>query len=610
MRRLGVASLGFARQAWLRTALASAGWQVVPFWTDCDAIGVWGRGGVAERGQAIATARRLPLVTIEDSFLRSVYPGRGPSAGLLIDDLGVHFSPRSRVEQILESRPIVDEDARVALGLIRHHRLSKYNHWTAQTDLPERFVLVIDQLAGDAALGGAGRAEFAAMLASAREDARVLGVPVLVRGHPAGRGLVPIDVARVPAGVNPWDLWPRCAGVHVWSSTLGYEAILAGLRPTIHGHPIYAGWGLSDDRQDFPDRHARLTAEQLFTGIMRDASHWTDPATGREEDMIRAVGRLASQVEAFRRTTIRPRLYGVSLWKRRRVAQFFPHDGPKTRVAWASRASGQARIEDGFLRSRGLGAALVPPVSLSFDEDGIHYDPSRPSRLERVISRSVDLPPAAIARAERLIERLRAERVAKYNLMPEPRPEPGYILLIGQVSDDASVTAGAYERTEIDLIAAARAAHPDRRLIFKPHPDVVAGLRTGSIPQDIEVVTGHLPDLLESAERVWTLTSLAGFEALLRNVSVTCLGQPFYAGWGLTEDLGGAPQRRTTRPTLTGLVHAALIDYPLYLDPRTGRGCGPEDILDWLKEGGAERPVRLSALGRLITRARLAARST
>ena len=52
-------------------------------------------------------------------------------------------------------------------------------------------------------------------------------------------------------------------------------------------------------------------------------------------------------------------------------------------LVWAGKEpaglSGPAlRVEDGFLRSRGLGAELVPPLSLVTDDLGIYYDPTRP----------------------------------------------------------------------------------------------------------------------------------------------------------------------------------------------------------------------------------------
>jgi capsular polysaccharide export protein len=98
-------------------------------------------------------------------------------------------------------------------------------------------------------------------------------------------------------------------------------------------------------------------------------------------------------------------------------------------------------------------------------------------------------------------------------------------------------------------------------------------------------------EVLTMVDEVWTMTSLLGFEALLRGVPVTTLGAPFYAGWGLTRDLGAPPPRRNARPSLAGLVHAALIDYPRYLDPVTGAPCPVEVILDRLEHNDVPRPA-------------------
>ena len=66
------------------------------------------------------------------------------------------------------------------------------------------------------------------------------------------------------------------------------------------------------------------------------------------------------------------------------------------------------------------------------------------------------------------------------------------------------------------------------------------------------------------------MTSLAGFDALLRGKKVVTYGQPFYAGWGLTEDRdqsGPAMQRRRRTLTLDELIAGALLRYPVYWDP-------------------------------------------
>ncbi|HHC29244.1 MAG TPA: capsular polysaccharide biosynthesis protein, partial [Rhodobacterales bacterium] len=227
------------------------------------------------------------------------------------------------------------------------------------------------------------------------------------------------------------------------------------------------------------------------------------------------------------------------------------------------------------------------------------------------------LPDGTRRRAERLVEGVVRAGVSKYNLeraavaLPEttdgPGPDPATrrrILVPGQVEDDASIRLGAGEvATNLDLLKAARKANPTAFIVYKPHPDVEAGLRAGAVAGE---ETARLADLvaeeadplalIEAVDEVWTMTSLLGFEALLRGKSVTCLGAPFYAGWGLTRDRGPVPARRQARPDLIALAHAALIDYPRYFDPVTGQPCPPEVAVDRLVSGITPRTGPLARL--------------
>jgi capsular polysaccharide export protein len=284
-------------------------------------------------------------------------------------------------------------------------------------------------------------------------------------------------------------------------------------------------------------------------------------------------------------------------------------------IVWAGKcepAHGPAiGVEDGFLRSRGLGADLVPPLSLVLDDLGIYYDPRSESRLERLIAASVDLPHGALARADALRRRIIAARVSKYNLPGAglaDLPAGHRILVPGQVEDDASILCGAGEvKTNLGLLRAAREANPAAVILYKPHPDVEAGLRSGRIDEaealalaDRVLTRADPLALIEAADEVWTMTSLLGFEALIRGTAVTCLGAPFYAGWGLTRDLGPVPARRQARPVLQGLIHASLIAYPRYHDPLTGLPCPPEVAVDRLAD--ARLPRRGAGL-RLLAKA-------
>ena len=279
-------------------------------------------------------------------------------------------------------------------------------------------------------------------------------------------------------------------------------------------------------------------------------------------------------------------------------------------ACWASRApdglvEAAARsgiplwwIEDGFIRSAGLGAALVPPASLTVDRRCPHYDPAQPSDLEHMLQ-TTDFTGDMLARAERLIVLLRESAVTKYNLggVPLSLPEDRRIVLVpGQVEDDRSVLlGGAGIATMAELLARVRSAEPDALILYKPHPDVVSGLRSGRLSEvealrfaDRVVPDADLVALLDRVDVIHTLTSLTGFEALVRGRSVVVHGQPFYAGWGLTRDLAPVG-RRTRRRSLAELVAAALIVYPLYADPKTGRPCTPEHLVGRLSDMGVGR---------------------
>jgi capsular polysaccharide export protein len=265
-------------------------------------------------------------------------------------------------------------------------------------------------------------------------------------------------------------------------------------------------------------------------------------------------------------------------------------------------------VEDGFVRSAGLGADCVPPLSIVVDRAGVHFDPSCPSDLERMLERE-DMDTDLLERARVLRDIIVASGLSKYatglKQLERRHAERRHILVAGQVEDDrAVVSGGAGLTSNLELLRRAREIAPDAYLLYKPHPDVEAGHRLGSIPDSAcleladEVVRDEpVSALLDLVDEVHVNTSLAGFEALLRGKPVTTHGVPFYAGWGLTRDLGPVPPRRTRRRTIDELVAAVLLLYPRYLDPITGLPCPPEVLIRRLSEGG--EPAQASILVRL-----------
>lgn len=62
-------------------------------------------------------------------------------------------------------------------------------------------------------------------------------------------------------------------------------------------------------------------------------------------------------------------------------------------LAEKKQLNGAILIEDGFLRSMGLGVSGDAPLSIVVDDLGIYYDAAKPSRLETLILAQADLLP-------------------------------------------------------------------------------------------------------------------------------------------------------------------------------------------------------------------------
>ena len=433
-------------------------------------------------------------------------------------------------------------------------------------------------------------------------------------------------IAELP--LDPWPLLACAAEVHAApGDMIATLASLVGIQTYSNATLLPIGHG-------FPP--ATLPAAVLIMG-----SSYADPYTGAPSTVERALDVAAE----WRRTCDQNRkvavCVGMQFWKRRRIAQFlhtgvrppaFRHgaeasaQAAKRRggaiAAWASRmppglaeaASRDCvpmlRVEDGFLRSVGLGSDFNLPCSIVLDGSGLYYDPAQPSDLEHLLAASA-FTPALLDRARALIGRLVLSGLTKYNtgaasLPSLPANGRRTILVTGQVADDLSVRLGGGAVTSnIDLLRHVRAANPDAYIVYKSHPDVDAGHRPGVIP-DSEALSladalargAPMGALIGAVDELNTMTSLAGFEALLRGRHVVVWGRPFYAGWGLTADMAAIP-RRTRRLTLEELAAGVLLLYPRYLDPVTGLPCPPEVLLDRMADPGLWQPGLLVRARRL-----------
>lgn len=595
-----------------------------------DDVLAWGRKPSALRAKAAADAAGLPLITVEDGFLRSVGLGaEDPPLSLVVDPLGIYYdaSSPSRLEQLIPL-PLTQAQvlrARALQASWCEERVSKYNGARIEACvLPQPCVLVADQTRGDASLQGASATDFQRMLDAAL--ARHPQCTVVVKVHPdvvAGRKQGHFDLAAlrkhprvqvISDNVHPAELLSAVQAVYVMTSQLGFDALLWNVPVHTFGMPFYAGWGLTVDALPAPERRQPASLEQLLHAALVEYPRYVDPETGAPCQVETVLAWLGLQRRMRSRLPHALQMVGFSKWKQPLVLDFF--NGSSIRflgrfsrrrvaapvVTWGcqhdmplSVKAGRhlGRVEDGFLRSVGLGAKKTRPLSWVFDDLGIYYDATRPSRLEHILQNE-PCAPGLLQRAAALREAICAAGVTKYNLPGTPWKRPAgverVILVPGQVESDASIRYGAHRiRRNLDLLKAVRERHPMAWLLYKPHPEVLAGTREAGEDEErtsdwCNQVVGDVPfhSLLSEVDEVHVLTSQSGFEALLRGVPVTTYGQPFYAGWGLTEDRDLSPDvqaRRTRRLSLDELVAATLIRYPTYVSRITRKFTTPERTL-------------------------------
>ncbi len=252
------------------------------------------------------------------------------------------------------------------------------------------------------------------------------------------------------------------------------------------------------------------------------------------------------------------------------------------------------RIEDGFIRSKGLGARHIPPASLMIDKSGgLYFRSDVPSELETFLTQH-SFTEAERTEARIYMDRILERKITKYNLRETGEtysvdPAGSNVLVFGQCEDDNSILYGSpVVKLNTDLIERALAEFPDAAIYFRPHPDVTAGLRPAlsdiyAYADRVCIMDKPYPvwEEIDRFEAIVVMTSLAGFEALMRGRKVRTFGQPFYAGWGLTNDFLDCP-RRGRQLSLEEVFYGAYLHAPTYLVPGTGRETSIDDVMDRL----------------------------
>jgi capsular polysaccharide export protein len=525
------------------------------------------------RGSSNSSSLKLAAARAREPFLRvPPFPGsRAPNFAAL--GAGATVDPAALVEAL----------RRLRVG---------GTYWAAQPELPAEHLLVRSPDAADAA-------------------SRIFPdrAAVLWSEAPKARGRLE-NMVVVSGPCDPWHMLAGAGGLVANSDDeLRLVAALLGVPCyELHANELVRADG---DPIAMVQELAQTTFVNPFSGLPMDALEAAE-LCGFWRQLIETNRNLAGGVgfAFWKQDHVAPLLWnGSSPFRFMRSADVTA--GDRAIAMWRAKAAPALvaelertgrqliEVEDGFLRSRGLGADCIPPLSITVDRLGPHFDPKQASELELLLEKA-DFDAATIERARLLRSVIVEAGIGKYErggaAIERPAGSRRHILVPGQVEDDRAVkTGGCGLTSNLELLKRVREQAPDAYILYKPHPDVLAGHRRGSIAdvsclRYADKIVGELPiaSLIAIVDEVHVNTSLAGFEALLRHKQVTTYGVPFYAGWGLTTDLGPVPERRTATRTLDELVAATLLLYPRYLDPVTRLPCPAEVVVERLS--GCQQP--------------------
>ncbi len=650
-----------------------------------NAIVGWGKKANTAKALQFASQYKLPYLILEDGFLHSCGQGvLGDTAcSMIIDRTGIYYNATeaSDLEILLSANPKLSfNDTLLAragqcIQQIKKYQLSKYNNTTTtikENLLPKgKKILVVDQTMGDMSLkyGYANEDTFDRMLQAALEEHP--NAHIIIKTHPdvivgKKKGYLPLKhkdsrITVIGENINPITLLKQIEHVYVATSQMGFEALLLNKTVSCFGVPFYAGWGLTDDRASpafdvWKRRKNKLTIEQLFAAAYIRYSHYIHPDTLQRCEIENVLDYFSLQQQQRKTASGKLFCFGFTLWKLNYIRGFLqaPNNkiyfvssakqaikkgfNPSSQIIiWASKDKTEARelsqqfdvpihcMEDGFIRSVGIGTDLTAPASLVLDSRGIYFDPTSASDLEYLLQNHT-FSDALLQRAKKLRALLLDAEVSKYNSgktlslrLIQSTAGQRVILIPGQVEDDASIRLGCLDvSSNSKLIQVVRENNPDAYIVFKPHPDVISGNRKGAVAEevverycDLMLEDISITDCLEIADEVHTMTSLVGFEGLLREIKVVCYGLPFYSNWGLTEDRHYLKRRNPQRKnaiTLDQLVAATLILYPRYINWKTGAYTSAEFIVEQIqaniKQQGGKQANKMPMISRKLRQAK------
>ncbi len=606
--------------------------------------------GMKKSGKSLRNKlkNKKKIVFIEDGFIHSFgIKKKKIPLSICYDKSGIYYdcSRKNDLNNYFREKLSNNDSFRAKniIKLWKKYSISKYNFPSLIEPPPSPYILLIDQTYGDLSIdyGGANNNSFEQMFKFAINNWP--DHKIVIKTHPdvinyKKKGcidsseytkenlLVIGDVGQIN------KLIEFSSAVCVVTSQVGFEALIYGKDVHVFGRPFYSGLGLTIDHNKIKAKVIKhITLEHLVFSTLVKYQICIDPRTKKKCEIEKIIEFIHYSREASKFFPKDLEAINFTPWKARQINRFvYPVTGKRVKffkrfkskmkniIVWGKNTKIESYIsnvvdfisvEDGFIRSVGLGGDLYPPLSLLFDKKGIHYDASRLSDLEDQLQNS-KLNYNEKMRARNVVDLIIKFQISKYNLrgtknikLPENTINKEIIGVLGQVESDNSIIYGipdnTIQRTNFALVEQVRKDYPDAYIIYKPHPDTESGLRAKGKKEDFITLNADLiahktslEDLFKKVDRIAVFTSLGGFEALIRGISVTTYGFPFYAGWGLTQDYLKQHEwakRRTRKLTIEELTFISLIKYPFYSSIKFNCLTEIENIFEEILESSGER---------------------
>lgn len=267
---------------------------------------------IAEHG---LISRVTPRESLTDKF--------GQAHSFVLDNHTAYFDSRhiSDLERMLNDISLVINieervKAKRLISRIVENKISRYNHMSL--DMKKigrngvRKILVVDQTFDDLSItmGMASETTFKRMLDMAIKENP--DCDIIIKTHPCVISGIKTykngyyntvtekdNIYKVTTPINPYSLMEFCDKVYVVTSTLGFEALMAGKEVHVFGMPFYAGWGLTIDDQHLDRRTNMRTLEELFYIFYCMYTHWVDPDKGCETTIDAVIDKMIALREEY-----------------------------------------------------------------------------------------------------------------------------------------------------------------------------------------------------------------------------------------------------------------------------------------------------------------------